>query len=146
MAPAVVGVVGAEQRHVGQVVAFTALPVPAAAVVLDLPQPGAAGAAVGQAAHGQSATAGPHAPPGLGELPLAVVVGDGAVVQDGGGHAHRLALPTAFGDPVVLRPQQVRVPDGFRTVREAADYEGGDRLQVQCGMPFVAQDHLAAQY
>ncbi len=146
VAPAVVGVVRAVQCGVRRVVAHPALPAPAAPVVFDLPQPGAAGLAVRQAAHRQVAAAGPHALSG-DDAGAAAGGGVEAAAPLGRGHAQRLAVPAAFGEPLVLRPQQVGVVQLHRVAPgEAAGHERGDRFQVQRPRSLVAQQYLAAQH
>ena len=134
--PAVVGVGGTEQGHVGRLVAVAALPAPASAVVLDLPQPGATRFTVGQAAHGEEPAAGPDAP-----------AGHDPAIEGGRGVPQLLLLPAELGEPLVIRPHQVGGVQARRSVLgEAAGHQRADRLQLQRIRPFVAQDHLAAQH
>ena len=120
---------------------LSALPAPAAAVVLDLPGPGPAAGPVGEGARGEVAVGRPAAPAGQDECgPAVVLVGVDADVGDGG--AQRLGVPAAFGEPVVARPVHLDVPGR----REGAEEEAADGLQDDTGGAVVAYQDAGAQH
>lgn len=142
--PAVPDVGGTGQGQESRVHVLPAVPLPAAAVGLQLPQPGPPRLAVAQRAHRQVTAAGAGTLPGDGEGPHAVGLVDAAVdVRDG--LAQRAPLPAVLVHPVALRPQQVRGHQLSRVRGEDAEDEGSDRLQVERVAAPVAQLHVCTQ-